>query len=117
VHVPHYLAQAAYPPGSVALLRAVADVAGLSLPLAALEVTAREALDTVAGLVAQSDELAELVRGLEEQYDAFVATRATEGAGNSLAGAGPLPSGDELGAELERFLAEQARKRDDPSAG
>ena len=112
VHVPHYLAQAAYPPAAVVLLRALAQVAGLSLPVAALEAAATEALESIAGLVAQSDELGELVRGLEEQYDAFVAQRATQD--ESLAGAGPLPSADELGAELERFLAEQARKREDP---
>jgi len=113
VHVPHYLAQAAYPPAAEVLLRAVASVADLSLPLTALDTSSREALETVAGLVEQSDELRELVRTLEEQYDAFVASRNdTPG----LAGQGPLPSADELGAELERFLAEQSRKRDDPGS-
>jgi hypothetical protein len=111
-HVPHYLAQAAYPPASALLLRAVAEVGELKLPMAALDTSAQEALETVAGLVTQSDELAEMVRTLEESYDAFVANR---GAQESLGGSGPLPSADELGAELERFLAEQARKRDDPS--
>lgn len=112
VHVPHYLAQAAYPPAAETLLRAVATVGGLTLPMTALETSSREAFETIAGLVAQSDELRELVRTLEEQYDAFVANRSeTEG----LAGRGPLPSADELGAELERYLAEQSRKRDDPS--
>lgn len=111
-HVPHYLAQAAYPPASVLLLRAVAEVAGLSLPMASLETSAQEALETVAGLVAQSEELGELVRTLEAQYDAFVANRSDE---QSLGGSGPLPSADELAAELERFLADQAKKPDDPS--
>jgi hypothetical protein len=111
-HVPHYLAQAAYPPASAVLLRAVAEVGGLRLPMAALETSAQEALETVAGLVTQSDELAEMVRTLEESYDAFVANRGTQ---QTLGGSGPLPSADELGAELERFLAEQARKRDEPN--
>ena len=107
-----YLAQAAYPPASVLLLRAVAEVAGLTLPLASLETSAQEALETVAGLVAQSEELGELVRTLEAQYDAFVANRSEE---QSLGGSGPLPSADELAAELERFLADQAKKPDDPT--
>jgi hypothetical protein len=111
-HVPHYLAQAAYPPASAVLLRAVADVAGLALPLAALDTSAKEALETVAGLVGQSEELAELVRTLEAQYDAFVANRSSQ---TSLGGSGPLPSADELAAELERFLADQAKKPDDPT--
>ena len=112
VHVPHYLAQASYPPAAEVLLQAVAGVGGLTVPMAAMESARVEALETVAGLVAQSDELRELVRTLEEQYDAFVANRAQS---QGLAGQGPLPSADELAAELERFLAEQSRKRDDPS--
>jgi hypothetical protein len=55
--------------------------------------------------VAQSDEVAAVVRALEEQYDAFVAGRGR----SLLAGDAGLPSADELGAELERFLAEQPR--------
>jgi hypothetical protein len=109
VHVPHYLAQAAYPPAAEALLRAVTRASGLALPVGTLDEASREAQQAVAALVAQSDELGELVRTLEAQYDAAVADR-----GASLTEAGSLPTGDELGAELERFLAEQARKRDDP---
>lgn len=110
VHVPHYVAQAAYPPAAQALLRAVARAGGLSLPLDALEESGREARQAIATLVEQSPELSELVRGLEAQYDAFVASRGE----STLAAAGPLPTADELAAELERFLAEQARRRDDP---
>jgi hypothetical protein len=109
VHVPHYLAQAAYPPAAEALLRAVTRASGLTLPVGALEEASREAQQAVGTLVAQSEELGELVRTLEAQYDAAVADR-----GASLTEAGSLPTGDELGAELERFLAEQGRKRDDP---
>jgi hypothetical protein len=109
VHVPHYLAQAAYPPAAEALIRAVTRASGLALPLGGLEEASREAQQSIATLVGQSAELAELVRTLETQYDALVADR-----GASLTEAGSLPTGDELGAELERFLAEQARKRDDP---
>ena len=49
------------------------------------------------------------MRSLEEQYDAFVRGRQ---ATNLLAEAGPLPTAEELGAELERFLAEQTRPQD-----
>jgi hypothetical protein len=108
VHVPHYLAQAAYPPAAEALLRALSRATGLSLPTGGLDEASRETQASIAGLVAQSEELGELVRTLETQYDAIVANR-----GASLTEAGSLPTGDELGAELERFLAEQTRKRDD----
>jgi hypothetical protein len=109
VHVPHYLAQAAYPPAAEALVTAVARAGGLSIPLDALVAAGREAQESITGLVAQSEELQTLVATLEQQYDAFVAARGTD----PLAAAGPLPTADELGAELERFLAEQARRRDD----
>jgi hypothetical protein len=110
VHVPHYLAQAAYPPAAQALLQAIATATGLTLPTDGLDEASVEAHQSIAQLVAQSAELTELVDGLERQYDAVVADRA-----RSLAATGSLPTGDELGAELERFLAEQARKPDDPA--
>lgn len=109
VHVPHYLAQAAYPPAAEAMVRAVGRAGDLSLPNDQLVEAGREARDTIANLVSQSAELSELVATLEAQYDAFVADR-----GSSLTESGPLPSADELAAELEKFLAEQPRKRDEP---
>jgi hypothetical protein len=109
VHVPHYLAQAAYPPAAEALLAAVARAGGLTISLDALVEAGHEAQQSIAGLVGQSEELAELVRTLESQYDAVVAQRP----GGALGAAGPLPTGEELGAELERFLAERSKGQDD----
>jgi hypothetical protein len=108
VHVPHYLAQAAFPPAAEALLRALTRATGLVLEVDGLEELSRQTQESIAGLVAQSEELTELVRTLETQYDAVVADRGT-----TLSEAGSLPTADELGAELERFLAERSRKRDD----
>jgi len=45
------------------------------------------------------------VRGLEEQYDQLIKSRR---GGTLLGDLGTLPTADELGAELERFLAEQS---------
>ena len=50
-----------------------------------------------------------MVRALEEQYDAFVAGRES----SLLAEDRAMPTADELGAELERFLAENSRGRDE----
>jgi hypothetical protein len=111
VHVPHYLAQAAYPAASLALLRATEGATGLRLAGDRLEAAAREATTAIDGLVTQSEELRELVAGLETQYDAVVTGRA----GTVQVDDAALPTGDELGAELERFLAEQnKRSGDDP---
>jgi len=61
--------------------------------------------------LAGSEEARAVVQGLEQQYDAYVAGR---GANLLAADAGPLPTADELGAELERFLAEHNDRGDQP---
>jgi PAC2 family len=104
VHVPHYLAQTDYPAAALTLLDAVSQATGLSLVNEDLRLTAAQVRTAVDKQVADSDEVRGMVEGLEQQYDTYVAGRET----NLLAGeTGPLPTADELGAELERFLAEQ----------
>ena len=49
-----------------------------------------------------------MVRALEEQYDAFVGARGRSLLAGETTG---LPTADELGAELERYLAEQNDRR------
>ncbi|MFC8192262.1 proteasome assembly chaperone family protein [Cellulomonas sp. NPDC057328] len=109
VHVPHYLAQSAYPTAGVTALRQVERATGLDLAVAALEPAAEEAMREVERQVAQAPEVASLVEALEEQYDAF--TRSI-GRTSLLAQTTDLPTAEEIGAELERFLAEQTD--DDP---
>ena len=102
VHVPHYVAQTAYPAAAAQLVREVAKAGQLSLPCDALDEAAaltRTALDEQ---VAGAPEVADIVHQLETQYDAFV-----DGRGRALMDESELPTADELGAELERFLAEQ----------
>ena len=115
VHVPHYLAQAAFPPAAEALIGSLSRATGLDLPTGSLPEASREAHESIAALVAQSEELVELVRTLETQYDAVVASRAEALDADGTVAGQQLPTADELGAELERFLADQTRKRDDPS--
>jgi len=103
VHVPHYLAQSTYPQAAIAALHRLEDVAGLELKVAELEDAAQEASRQIEDQVAGSEEVAALVHALEEQYDAF--TRGIGRAG--LLAATDLPTAEELGAEFERFLAEQ----------
>jgi predicted ATP-grasp superfamily ATP-dependent carboligase len=109
VHVPHYLAQTDYPAAAQTMLEAVSKATGLELVTDSLRAAAEAVRVDVDGQVERSDEVASVVRALEEQYDAYVAGRGD----NLLAGdAGPLPTADELGAELERFLAEQTDRPD-----
>lgn len=104
VHVPHYLAGSGFPPAAVAGLRNVEDVTGLVLDAPDLEPAARQALAAVDRQVAGSDDVAIVVRALEEQYDTLAKTL---GHPSLLAGGVGLPTADEIGAELERYLAEQ----------
>ena len=61
--------------------------------------------DKINEQVEASSEVAQVVAALERQYDAFVAAQENR---SLLARDEDLPSGDELGAEFERFLAQQA---------
>jgi len=110
VHVPHYLAQAAYPAAAVTLLESVQRVTGLDLPADALRESARRTDLEIARQVDGSAEVADVVRALEEQYDAFTADRESLLADN----AEPMPTAEELGAQFERFLAEQQGRGENP---
>jgi len=103
VHVPHYLAELAYPPAAQVLLEQVAAAGRLRLPTDELQAASERVRADIDGQVAASEEVAAVVRALEKQYDETVVSRARAQL------AGTLPSADELGAELERFLAEQAK--------
>jgi predicted ATP-grasp superfamily ATP-dependent carboligase len=105
VHVPHYLAQTDFPSAAEALLAQVAKSGALQIPLDALSQAAAQVHDRINEQVQASSEVAQVVEALERQYDAFVAAQENR---SLLARDEDLPSGDELGAEFERFLAQQA---------
>lgn len=105
VHVPHYLAQSDFTPAARTALEHVEEATGLALDPGALDGAAAEALDAVAEQVAEAPEVAAVVRALEEQYDGLTRSLGRVGL---LAESASLPTADEIGAEFERFLAEQA---------
>ncbi len=110
VHVPHYLAQAAYPAAAVTLLECIGRAGGLTLPSDPLREAARRTDLEIARQVEGSDEVTEVVRSLEEQYDAFAARGESLLAEDSDA----MPTAEELGAQFEQFLAEQDGQGDQP---
>ena len=105
VHVPHYLAQTDYPAAAEALLEQVAKSAALQFPLNALTEAAAEVRRKIDEQVEASAEITQVVSALERQYDTFVEAQENR---SLLARDEELPSGEELGAEFERFLAQQA---------
>ncbi|MHB8593250.1 MAG: proteasome assembly chaperone family protein [Acidimicrobiales bacterium] len=100
--VPHYVAGMPFPAASAALLDGLAAVAGLSIDAASLHAAADASRRQVDELITKSDEHSELVRQLERNVD------ATEG--NPL-DVGQIPTGEELAAELERYLRDDRTDR------
>ncbi len=108
VHVPHYLVQFEYPRAAIALLRALSGAAGLVIGSDMLEEAAAGAEAEIDRQTQESEEFAPLLAALETQYDAGVAgdaDAAEEGGGS------PLPDADQIGAQVERFLAEMDSHR------
>jgi len=101
-HVPHYLAQAAFPEATLALTRSLNQATGLAVPLEQLEQASVANLADIAHEMSSSTEVQELVRSLEGQFDTLQAD-----------GVDRVPSADEIGAEFERFLAEHDDKSED----
>jgi predicted ATP-grasp superfamily ATP-dependent carboligase len=97
--VPHYASAMPYPAASAALLDGLARMGDIEIDTSALHAAGAATHQQIEQLIAGSDEHATLVRQLEEQQDREEGMSATA--------FGDLPSGDELAAELERFLRGQ----------
>ncbi len=95
-HVPHYLAQTAFPQATDAVLRRMAAAAGLDLPMDELAERIAANLSSIESETAEDADFPAVVQALEEQYDRL-----------SDSGAASVPSAEEIGAAVEQFLAEQ----------
>ena len=91
--VPHYLSATPFHAATLALSERVVRLLGADLSLVGLAREAAQQADEIGALVAEDDDLAEYVTELEER------TAAAE--------ALPDASGDEIAAELERFLRDR----------
>jgi PAC2 family len=96
--VPHYVANMPCPAASVALLEALHEVAGIVSEPVTLRNDATIQRQRLDELVAANDEHVAMVRQLETAYDELPPEAAAPQ---------QLPTGDELAAELERYLREQ----------
>jgi proteasome assembly chaperone (PAC2) family protein len=93
--VPHYVAAMPFPEASAALIEGLAGVGGLTLDSSALRRAADSSRRQVDQLISDNAEHQAMVRQLEESIDASE--------GNAM-GVESVPSGDEIAAELERYL-------------
>ncbi len=98
--VPHYVAAMPFPAASVVLLDGLASLSGLVIDSHLLAEAADAAREKVDELIAQSSEHQEMVRQLEQQIDELEGTPA-------MPDDRTVPSGDEIAAELERYLRGQ----------
>ena len=96
--VPHYAAGMPYPAASVGLIEGLGRLAELSLPLGDLPTQAKVTRGRLDELISQNPEHQAMLRQLEAAYEQV----SVGPLGDS-----DLPTGDELAAELERFLREQ----------
>lgn len=92
--VPHYVASMSYPQAAAALIDGLARIAGLTLDASQLRTSAEEARQRVDNLIVNNPDHTSMVEELEEAADETEGTSLGE----------ELPSGEELAAELERFL-------------
>jgi predicted ATP-grasp superfamily ATP-dependent carboligase len=98
--VPHYAAPWPYPEASLLLLEGLTQVSGVVVDLTELRDGAESTRQRLDDLIANSAEHTAMVHQLESRADA----EANELAPN---GWGDLPSGDDLAAEVERFLRDE----------
>ena len=105
MHVPHYLAQTEYPDAAATLVESVAEISGLRLPVGELRAAGERVRAAIDAQVGEHPEVAEVVRALEEQYDAFVA------AARPLAARPGLAAADRRGARRRARAVPRAGER------
>ena len=91
-----------YPAATTALLAGLRDMAHIAVDDGELVQAANMQRLRLDELVAQNDDHVGMLRQLEHAFD--TASEETLGLGSTA-----IPSGDELAAELERFLRERGR--------
>ena len=96
--VPHYVSAMPYPAASLALLQGANRATGLDLPLGNLPELAEASRHRIDELIAQNPEHTAMLEQLEAQADQQASNTALQ-----------ATSGDEIAAELERYLREQGR--------
>ncbi|MSW95929.1 MAG: PAC2 family protein, partial [Actinobacteria bacterium] len=102
--VPHYVAAAPNPKASLALVRKIESIVGVSLDASALESAAADYERRVTQAVAGDEDVRRFVERLEEASDAEQPDLGDE----------DVPSGDVLASEFQRFLNQRG---DAPSGG
>lgn len=113
--VPHYIADSDYPDAARTLVEGVRDAGRLALPTEGFELPSAALHAQLEQHRAGNEDFAAHVAALEEAYD-----EARRDGSLSDAESASLPSADEIGAQVEEFLAglqDEPRSDDDGPAG
>ncbi|HYA45032.1 MAG TPA: PAC2 family protein, partial [Acidimicrobiales bacterium] len=98
--VPHYAAGMPYPEAAAALLDELSALSGFTIDTSALHEAGRKAREQIQALIGASEEHSAMVRQLESQHDSEIGLSTDFG---------HLPTGDEIAAELEKYLRGEGR--------
>lgn len=109
--VPYYMTDNAFPAASSAILKRLAEMTGLALPVGDLERGAADDMAAISALVDSNPEIAQTVVALEKTFDALDLTSTTPDLSidEAIAGASSADFdaalGDDVTASVEAFLA------------
>lgn len=106
-HVPHYLAQSDYPQAAAELLRQISRATDLQLPLGDLEADGLRIQTEIDRQVSASEEVAAVVRALEEQFDSYAEATGHDALGTPVQQPDEVPSAEEIAARFSEYLAGQ----------
>jgi len=99
--VPHYVASMPYPAASAALLSALCDTGGISIDSSGMRDQAKSQRERLDQLISGNNEHSQMLTQLEHSFDEQLANGTTE-----LNFGAPIPSGEEIAAEFEKYLRE-----------
>lgn len=104
VRVPLYMSRSDMPffSGALAVVRQLATLGGPTIPLGDLEQHEDQQAVELVGVAEQDEQFARMIAQFEEEYDS-----SDQGFVKIHEESGPLPTPDEIGAAVERFLAMQ----------
>jgi hypothetical protein len=106
--VPHYVSGMPYPDASVGLLGHLSRLGGITVDVSELRGAADVTRTRIDGLIAQNPEHVAMVEQLERQWEAEAAAGPNDE--HPPLDVDNLPSGDEIAAELQRFLREEGQQ-------
>lgn len=103
--IPHYLANTEYPEALHASLDGIMAATGLILATDPVREASRQFMAQVDSQISENSESADMVRTLEQRYDAYMEDRTVRSP--LMSDDGTIPTAEQLASELERFLAER----------